>query len=236
MRAPWLLMLPAAAACGLEFSEPVVDTPAALRVYLTLTDSAPVGSAQVSGFLWPGYGADGAVRIPSDSSVRVMGRTIVPYMGLTTDAPSDIAYAESWGFDPAAPLGRVELEAPAIPGVAAPVLRVTPPWPLGPSDVTVSVDSTLRLDLATETAPADTVFEHWEVYVLREDGWPVARLLATGPVPSSVEVPWGMLSGLATGGQVVLRVSQSVIASRGGHYDVVFGVTTSHTWFVTVTP
>jgi hypothetical protein len=45
-----------------------------------------------------------------------------------------------------------------------------------------------------------------------------------------------MLSGLATGGQVVLRVEQVVAAPPGGRYSVLLSVTTSHTWLVTVTP
>jgi hypothetical protein len=237
MTALRLVVLAAATACGLEFSEPVLDTPALLRVVVTLTDSAPAGEARVSGSLWPGYDADGAVRTLTDSSLRVMGRTLTPDVGLTTDAPSDIVYAESWGLDPEAPLGPVELEAPAIQGIGepAPVFRVTPPWRLGPANLTVNVDSTLKLDLVTEILPADTISERWRLLVEKDGRW-VAQLYATGPVPPRIEVPWALLSGLGTGGQVILDAYQSVITPRDRRYSVLFALSTRHTWFVTVQP
>ena len=232
-----MVVLAGVTACGLEFSEPVLDTPALVRVIVTLTDSAPAGEARVSGSLWPGYDADGAVRTLTDSSIRVMGRTIAPNAGLPTDTPSDIVYAESWGLDPEAPLGPVELEAPTIQGIGetAPLRRITPPWRLGPANVTVRVDSALRLDLTTGAVPADTVFEHWELLVVK-DGRSVARLGATGSVPSRIEVPWALLSGLGTGGQVILDAYQSVITPRDRRYSVLFALSTRHTWFVTVQP
>jgi hypothetical protein len=238
MRPLWLLALTAVAACGLDFSEPVVDTPAFLLVSVRLTDSLPTGEAQISGRMWPGYDADGQMRTLTDSSLRIMDRTISPDAGSSTDLPRDIAYADTWEFDPDAPLGPAEVRAPAIPGIeeGAPELRLAPPWRVGPANVTVAPGSPLRLDLAIVTEPADTVVESWRLDLVK-DARTVAQMSANGPAPPTIEVPWAMLAVLADGGEARLSVAQSVTTPQNGRrYAATLVVYTRHVWFVTVQP
>jgi hypothetical protein len=238
MRRLWPVVLFAAAACGLEFSEPVVDTPAFLQVSVTLTDSLPAGEGRLSGRLWPGYDADGHGRTLTDSSFRIMDRTISPYAGYSTDSPSDIGYADTWEFNPDAPLGSVEVQAPAIPGVeeAAPLLRLTPPWRVGPANVTVAPDSVLRLELSTATEPGDTLHESWRLDVVKDER-SVAQMSVSNVVPPTIEVPWAMLAGVAGGGEVRLTVFRGVTTPAAGRrYSAGLFLTIKHVWFVTVQP
>lgn len=232
-----LILLPMLASCGVDFSEPLADTPAVLQVGVALSDSAPAGEARLSASLWPGYDGQGAVRTLSDSSFRVMGRTITPYTGYTTDSPSGVLYSDVWAFDPDAPLGSVEVQAPPIAGIgeAPPMLRLTPPWRAGPANLTVAPGSPLRLDLAIAAEPADTLFETWTVYLLK-DGRLVAQLGAAGTTPPTIEVPWAMLSGLGDGGQVELSVHQTVTTPLTRRYGASLRLSTEHVWFVRVRP
>jgi len=232
-----LVLLPALVACGVEFSEPLLDTSAVFSVGVELTDSLPRGEVQVSGALWTGYTADGAERAVTDASFQVLGRTIGPAPGPMTDSRWTVRYYETWGLDPDLPLGSVEVEAPAVAGIeeTAPLLRLTPPWRMGPASVSVAPGAPLRLELATAVEPADSVFEYWRLDLVK-DGRGVAEMSATGPVPSTVEVPWAMLAGLADGGEARLYVYQSVNAPAGRRYRGGLALRTSHVWFVTVEP
>ncbi len=240
MRRSLLLPLVACLAfgCGLDFSDPLVDTAAQLTVTLEVADSQPMGQIRLSGRLWPGYDGAGGVRVPTNPSLEVLGRTVSPYAGYRIDSPGSLMYSEEWALNPGAPLGLVELRGPEILwiGEPAPVLQLTPPWPTGPANVTVAQGSALRLDLATVPAPGDSVYEFWRLDLVK-DSRAVAQLSATGPTPATIEVPWAMLAGLGGGGQARLTVTQGVGNPRDGRrYLASLSVTTSHVWFVTVEP
>lgn len=223
--------------CGLDFTEPVVDTAATLQLSVEVADSQPAGQLRLSGRLWPGYNAVGSVRAPVSTSLEVLGRTVLPYAGYRTDASGPIDYFEEWPLSPDAPLGAVELSGPEIPGVGpAPRLRLTPPWSAQPFGLTVPRDSALRLDLVVRPEPGDTVHEFWRLDLLKA-GVPVSQLSVSGPTPAVIQVPWALLAGLGDGGQVRLAVTQSVSTPRDGRrYSAGLVVLTKHVWSLTVEP
>jgi hypothetical protein len=223
--------------CGLDFTDPVLDTAATLTVSVAVVDSQPAGKIRLSGRLWPGYNVQGSVRVLTNPSLEVLGRTVLPYAGYQADSPDPIGYSEEWPFSPVNPLGPVELRGPGILAIGpTPVLRLTPPWPAGPASVTVPRDSALKLDLAVAPEPGDTVLESWRLDLVK-DGQYLSQLSANGPAPATIQVPWAMLAGLAGAGQARLTVTQSVSTPGDGRrYWAGLSVLTTHVWSVTVEP
>lgn len=224
-----------AAGCGVEFSAPQLDTGARLTLHLELVDSLGVGQARLSGNLWPGFNQAGSVRFLVDSSLELLGRTILPFPA-DPDSLHGVAYADQWGLNPEIPPGELELRAPDIPGIGqeAPVLRLTPPWRAGPAYLTLAAGSGLRLDLLPR--PVDsTVYESWTLDLRKGDGQLASQMGANGGTPDGIEVPWPLLAPLGGGGTARLVVRQWE-EDPGVRYSAALLVITQHVWSLTVQP
>lgn len=223
--------------CGLDFSAPLSDTAARLAVHLELVDSSGLGEARMSGSLWPGFTASGNVRFLLDSSLALMGRTIVPSTAERADAPLDIPYRDTWGLNPDAPPGEVALQAPDVPGLGEvpPVLRLTPAWRLGPADVTVTAGSGLTLNLLTGLSD-EAVRESWRLDIIGADGKYVTQINSSQSLPATIELPYVLLAPMGSAGKIHLVIVQAEQSPSGSRYAVTLLVTTRHVWSVTVQP